>query len=245
MISKDDWQNAYPELLADGRKRVGPPPTADEVEALFRGDLPEAEAERVRELLAYYPELARVMTEPFPETAEGVLTDDELAEDLARIRGRVRAVPAAPVVMHSRRISPRTLALVAGIVVAIGLGSLALWRPASGPRAMSAKVLYPDGRRSASTPTPMPLSTNTDYRLALVFSSTLRYPEYRLELLDLSTTPPRPVWSREGVQRQPDGTYPTTLSTTDLAPGRYRLALYGRDGDSVLLATYTVRLSAP
>src|SRR5262249_33149361 len=90
MIRKEDWDAAYREQIAGGQKRVGPPPTFEQVEALSRGELPEPEAERVRETLSYYPDLLRVLTEPFPSVADAVLTDQEIEADLARIRERAR-----------------------------------------------------------------------------------------------------------------------------------------------------------
>jgi hypothetical protein len=103
MISKSDWETACDDLIAAGRKRHEPP-TAEEVEALFLGNLPEPEAARVREVLVYYPEMALAMTEPFPEDAEGVLTDAELTADLAKIKSRLQPVPLpAPVVFPARR----------------------------------------------------------------------------------------------------------------------------------------------
>jgi len=63
MISKEDWDDVYRKLIADGRNRVEGPPTFEEVEALSRGDLTEEAAERVREALSCYPDLLRVFTE--------------------------------------------------------------------------------------------------------------------------------------------------------------------------------------
>jgi len=93
-ITKDDWKRVYAQLLAEGRKRLGPPPTAEEVEALFEGRLSGKDADRVRELLAYYPEMARVWFTPFPseEEAAGILTPEELAEDISKIRRRINRI---------------------------------------------------------------------------------------------------------------------------------------------------------
>jgi hypothetical protein len=93
-ITKDDWKAAYALLLAEGRKRLGEPPTVKEVEALFEGRLSDEDADRVRELLSYYPEMARVMTQPWPteEEAAGILTPEELAEDIAKLRQRVNRI---------------------------------------------------------------------------------------------------------------------------------------------------------
>lgn len=221
MITKSDWQDAYDDLIADGRKRVAPP-TFEEVEALMRGDLPEDDAERVREQLAYYPDLARVMTEPMPMPAEPEVI---------------------PIAAHRR---PRYLTAAAAALIAVAAAAVYLqWINKTPPaRPMVAKVLYADGQRGNPEQTPIQLSTANDYQLQPVFGAGRTYREYRLDLLELEPAPERTLWSRN-VHRQANGSYPVQLSTAGLAPGRYALVLYGLDGESDRLATYTLRLSAP
>jgi hypothetical protein len=240
MTDREEWQTAYHDLLAEGRERVGAPPTVEDVEALFRGDLPEADAERVRELLAYYPEMARVMIEPFPMEPADVLSERDLAQ-IARIREHVSNIsePAEPVMAFW---SSRTFAIAAGVIIAIAIGALVL-RPTKEPRAMLTQVLQPaEEHRGASSETPVRLSKSADYTLRPIFSSTHRYREYRLELLDVSTDPERRVWLRDHVARQSDDAYPVILSTEDLEPGLYRLVLYGVNGEPERLAAYPIRL---
>lgn len=260
MISRADWDAAYQRLLAEGQKRLGPPPTFEEVDALSRGELPESEAERVRTSLAHYPELLRVLTEPFPANAEGVLTDQQLAADLARIREGVsrKTAPIAsreaapPVAPRKERFSSRTLAMAAGIAIAIAIGSVAVRQMTREPRAVVTLMLDSDGirgggRRGVPAQPPIQLSTSTDYTLQPIFTSPRHYREFRLELLDLSDgdTPPRRVWLREHVPQQPDGTLAVDLSTEDLDPGLYRLVLHGVNQTPEPVAEYTLRLSGP
>jgi hypothetical protein len=248
MINKEEWDAAYGVLIAEGRERLGAPPTFEEVEALSRGQLQEPDAERVRALLAHYPDLLRVLSEPFPETATGVLTDEQLAGDIAAIRARVQRPATSPAEFRRKRLTPRAYAIAAGIVIAIGIGSIAVRRMTHEPRAMATIVLFPDGLRGGSinpgvpAQAPVQLSTASDYTLKPAFSFRGGYDEYSLELLDLRSTPPRRVWLREHISRQPDDTYPVPLATDDLEPGLYRLVLYGSDQP---LAEYTLRLSAP
>ncbi|HEV7484500.1 MAG TPA: hypothetical protein VGQ65_02375 [Thermoanaerobaculia bacterium] len=249
MIRKEDWDAAYRRQLADGQKRLGPPPTFEEVEALSSGQLPEEEAERLRELLSHYPDMLRILTEPFPDTGDGVLSDEELKADLDKLRERIRTT-APPPLAFPRKASPwRTLPLAAGIIIAIALGGVGVWRMTSHARGVVTQVLYPErdrgiGTRGVPSATPAHLSNDTDYLLEPVFDSPRAYREYRLELLDLGTTPPRRVWLRENVTQQRDGTYPVRLSTGELDPGLYHLVLYGVDGTVVELADYTIRLKA-
>jgi hypothetical protein len=248
MIRKEDWDAVYRRQLADGQQRLGPPPTFEEVEALSSGRLPEEEAERLRELLSYYPDMLRVLTEPFPATGEGVLTDEELKTDLDKLRYRIRT-SAPPPLAFPRKESPRwALPLAAGIIIAIALGGVGVWRITSHPRGVVTQVLYPEKdrgifARGVPSATPAHLSKETDYLLQPVYDSPRAYREYRLELLDLGTAPPRRVWIRDNVTPQRDGTYPVRLSTGNLDPGLYRLVLYGVDGIVDHLADYTIRLS--
>lgn len=249
MITKEQWDAIYREEIADGQKRLGPPPTFEEVEALSRGELSDAEAQRVRELLSYYPDLLRVFTEPLPANAEGVLTDEELASDLSRIRSRLRDGQVS--VRKTARKDPawRMLAIAAGVVIAVTLGSIGVWRKTTQQRPLLTVFVYPEASRGIDARglpgvTPARISTNADYVLNPVFESRRQYREYRIELLDLTTEPPKRLWLRDHVARQPDSTYPVRLSTKDLEPGLYRLVLYGVDEAVEELAEYTLRLKA-
>jgi hypothetical protein len=249
MISREEWETVYRDLIADGQK-LGPPPTFEEVEALSEGRLQEPEAERVRELLSAYPDLLRVVTEPFDLNAEGVLTEGEIAAGLAKIRERVRPEPAPPLPFEQPRRSPRVFAIAAGVIIAVAIGAIAVRQLTNEPRGEVAQVLYPDAtrggvHRGVPNGAPVRLSTDTDYTLQPAFESRRHYGEYQLELLDLASEPPRRVWLRENVARQPDGTYPVRLATDDLEPGLYRLVLFGVGETRDSLAEYTIRLAAP
>lgn len=249
MISREDWQTARDEMIAEGRQRYEPP-TVEEVEKLFKGELGEAEADRVRNLLTYYPEMARAMTMPFPEEAEGVLTAEETEAGLAEIRRRAKLPPAR--LPRRRRTPSRPLALAAGIAVAVGIAGVAFWRSQLSQHEGVIKILYADGERGGLhrprgpyEQAPIELETKTDYILKPVFRPSHAYREYRLELFDLNAAAPRSVWSRSGVEREADGSYQAELSTKNFPPGRYRLVLYGVDEAPVPLAVYTIRLYEP
>ena len=124
MIRKEEWDAAYRRLIVDGRRDAGPPPSFEEVEALSRGELSEQDAERVRAALACYPDLLRVFSEPFPQDAAEVLSGEQLADDLAKIRERVRRSTVQPLPASRRRTSPRGWAIAAGLAIAIAAGSI-------------------------------------------------------------------------------------------------------------------------
>ena len=239
-MTKADWQQARRDLLEEGRKRVGPPPPVETVEALLRGELPQAEAERVRAVLAYYPQLDRVMTANPNENDEIVLTEKEKQADLERLRQRLE--------FQSRRqpySRTRTFALAAGIVIAVAIagGVMMRTRP-NPPGSVVTKVLSADEERAERGAGGVPdiiLAPSTDYLLKPLHRPDREYREYRFELLDLRAAPSRSRWIRNNVKREPDGSFPISFSTDDLAPGRYELVL---SGDSHRLATYTLRVES-
>lgn len=67
MITKRDWDEALDAWVDNERKRLGGPPTPEEVVQFKLGKLSASEAARVRALLVYYPELTSILTEPLEE----------------------------------------------------------------------------------------------------------------------------------------------------------------------------------
>ena len=57
----NEWDEALDAWIEDERERLGGPPTPEEVVAYTRGELSDADAERVRALLVYYPELTSLL----------------------------------------------------------------------------------------------------------------------------------------------------------------------------------------
>ena len=62
MITKDDWNAALDTWVAAERERLGGPPAPAEIVAYVRGELPAEDAERVQELLVYYPDLTPLLS---------------------------------------------------------------------------------------------------------------------------------------------------------------------------------------
>src|SRR5437868_3760360 len=78
MATRTDWEAAAKALMASERERLGGPLTVAEVDAYYRGELPEEQAARVRALLVY-------------GDGEPVLTPEELAEDRAKLYAAIAA----------------------------------------------------------------------------------------------------------------------------------------------------------
>lgn len=244
-----DWNTVYRRLIAEGRERAGDPPTADEVDALFRGDLPEEEAARVRGLLVYYPEIARVMTQPPPPEVTNVLTDAERAQDWEAIKRRiVPPVPFKQPISRPKR-QPRLLAYAAAAALAfLGVIFYFEWRPATPAggvnpplvaRRIERRELRPDGiLRGNEPPAAIVLAVADEYALKLLTAHERRYESYRIDVVDLNTA--RVIRTRSGIADSPNGTFEINLSSQVLRPGgRYEFVLYGM---SSRLATYTVRV---
>lgn len=247
MTTTRDWRDARRDLLEEGRKRVGPPPDVEKVEALLRGDLPEAEAQHMREVLVYYPELVTVMTASAPPQAEAILTDAQRDTDFDRIRQRL-GLPSGVTIQPRHDDRRWSFALAAGLVLALMMaGGIVVMRWNREPRPLTTKVLLADADRTvrgSPSSSAVVLISGTDYLLKPLYRSSRAYREHRLELVDLNTTPPRSVWTRN-VKRLPEGSFPAQLSTEDLAPGQYQLVLYGIDTAPERLATYTLWVDTP
>lgn len=267
MITKSDLQKANEKLKAEARRRLGDPPTAEELVAYAKGELAPADAERVRELLVAYPELARAIAEPFPsEGAEpgddDYLSDAEFAPRWAALRQRMaangHAAAAIPqrvalsdgrIVRFHRRVE---LALAAMLVLAFGgylLEAQANRRIAmkaerlAQPRVMwQEQPLMPDGHRGLSDATLTLSPAGNAYMLAPMLVNADAYAKYRAEMLD-TTAKPRQIWNTDALDRRPGDTFAILVPSEFLSSGhRYQLVLYGVDGTAQeRLASYTFR----
>src|SRR5215212_5892851 len=99
MISRSDWKAVHEDMIAEDRRTLGAPPTAEELLAYTRGELAPDEAERIRELLVAYPELAQALTEPFPEEDAkrgdaDFLSDEQVAKNWASLQQRIHGTAA-------------------------------------------------------------------------------------------------------------------------------------------------------
>lgn len=109
------------------------------------------------------------------------------------------------------------------------------------------RLLMPDGQRgSVTAQPPVPLPSKTDYFLLIpALINHPQYPDYQLDIFDLSEAKPRKIWSRKGLRRRSDDTFNILVPRAFLKPSQYRLDLYGVEpgGQRQPLATYTIRFS--
>lgn len=269
MIKKSEWQAAYGELIAARRRELGDPPSEEELLSYSRGELSEPEAARVRDLLVCYPELIAVL-EPLPSPAAGQpedadsLSQEELAQDWVSLQARLGAQHAGrdawregdeetsaagwPVAGPAlRRLRRWQLSAAAAALLAVVFAGLLVrtQRDLREPRYdVEHRLLLPDGERGGAQQPPIPLPSEAEYFLLIpALVNAPRFPDYRLDIVDLNGQGERMIWSASGLRRRSDDTFELWVPRSFLEPGKYRLVLHGLDGRPVELARYTVRLS--
>lgn len=248
MIGKDDWHAAAEELMARERERLGGPPTPEEVVAYSRGELSDEQAERVRALLVHYPQLTDVLTEP-PPVDDGVLTDEEVAQDWAKLRARLASAPA-PIVAHPLFTMTHVLAIAASLaIVFVALLFVQSRRnqvrliseldePGLGQRHIVMPII---GRRGVSLPRPYPLPSDEKlYWIAPALLGEPHHAVYGLDIFDVRVSPPRRIWSNRNLAVKPSDEFEVAIPRTLLDPGIYRLDVYG---DGHPLGQYLVSVS--
>lgn len=238
MSDKADWQAAHDQMVEEERRRLGEPPTAEEVLAYTRGELAPDDEARVRALLVCYPELARTLTQPFSNGDSAPLSDAEVSRHWAAFRKRVDLAPPGRV-LHFWRASA---ALAAALALLFGA---LLWREqqrSAEPRAWEGHLLLPDGQRGGEPPAAA-LPADEDVVVFLPLIDPRQFADYRLEIVDLSAGAPRRVWSRTGVRRGENDTFVVHLPRAFAAPGRYQFVIYGIEGArEERLSSYSVRV---
>jgi hypothetical protein len=243
-MKNDDWAAAEDEFMSEERERLGGPPTPEEIAALMRGELSASEAARVRALCVYYPALTDVLLEKAPVEETVVVPREEVARTWESLRLRL---DDAPHFSRKRRIVRTALPLAAMLAVGFFAGFITKSLKNDAPRAFDVPhELHPVAvRRGAAEARPhlLPASEN-DYLLVLMLGRETNYREYRVDLVDRETTPPRVIWRSSGVARVDDRPFTIAVPRTFVDPGVYELELYGLDGESHHLASYVVRVAS-
>jgi hypothetical protein len=270
MTNKSEWQEANRRLTGEERRKLGDPPTAEEMLAYSRGELSEHEQERIRELLVAYPELARMYAACFPAEGDAVPEEEVMAgwTELQRRLG-VDGVAGSSGVPGSqpgtrraespslqrgaerfvfRHYVPTTIAAAFALVF-FALFVQAESRARSHERALlqprivgAAQELEPGGRRGAAAPT-MLRNDGEEYLLKPRLFGRVRHPHYSLELQDESGTV---LWTNHSAQPGEDDAFQITIPHGFLRPGTaYRLLVFGLNGDTrAEVATYDIAVPA-
>ncbi len=240
MTNKSDWQEANRRLMAEQRKNLGEPPTAEELQAYSRGELSESEEERIRDLLVAYPELSRMYAAPFAEEAQAGISDDEIAAGLKDVQRRI-GTTAVPLRRPVRHYLPTTIAAALALLF-FGLYVQADGRNRPLPRILGApQEIYPDAVRGEGAATPLSKDDGEAYLLRAHVINEMRYRDYEIELHDAKSM----VWSRHTSELSSDGAFSIVIPHDFLRAGvTYQLRIFGVDGNTRRhIGTYDVAAS--
>jgi hypothetical protein len=243
MITKSEWRAVSRQVMADEGRKLGDPPTAEEMLAYSRGQLTPEEEARVRERLVCHPDLVRTLTVPFPtEGAEpgdpDFLPDEEFARHWASLRKRMkpRTERDAGRVLQFTRVFA---AIAATLAVVFGAMLWEANRRAKLPQVWEDQVLYPDGARG---PEAAPVLTAQGESIVLLTPlHGAHYDRYRLELVDLDTN--RVVWKKPAPRVRDTDSFVIVIPRVFLSPGRYQVAVYGSGPErEQQVGTYSFRV---
>ena len=247
MTNESDWQAVQQEMTAEDRRRLGEPPTAEEMLAYTRGELSAETAGRVRAWLVCNPDLARALMQPFPadDAKPGdpdFLSPEELAKHWTALQQRIH-VPAS--MGRVLQFPSRWTALAAAVaLVFAGLYWQAeskarrLDRQLHEPRALESQLLLPDGRRGGDLATPLTASGERIV-LDLALFNASRFATYRVEMSDET----RPPWRSAAIRAADEETLSVDVSRTYLKPGKYQIVVFGIEGArEERLDSYTLRV---
>lgn len=231
-MDKSDWVSAYRLVVAEGRERIGGPPTAEELLKLSAGELSEAEAANVRERISLYPDLARVLAAPFPEAAGAP----------------ENVVPYPPKEAMVWKISALAAAAVAIVFAWLWMRAATerntFRRIHAEPQASIDNIVFSMDPDRGGPPPERRVSSRADYFLFLptLAPGDPAYPDYRVELIDVTADPPRIVWQRTGILRRSDNSFEIVVPRSSLEPHKYQLVITGVGTDEPReLARFTFR----
>jgi hypothetical protein len=245
MITKLELQAIHSQILAERRDRLGPPPTNDELLAFMRGELPPREEARVRELLIAYPELARAVSEPFPDDdanpgEDGYLSEAELSAHWNSLQKSIHGDP----VRRRVRVWQWTSAALAAALMVVFVGLVRERQAALAPQvSLDAKLLVPDGQRGPGDAFPAVSAEGDSFSVMASMVNPPAFPAYRIELAD---TDHHVLWSSGALPRPANDTFNVTIRRALVAPGNYRLLIFGVSGErQERLASYSLRVPEP
>jgi hypothetical protein len=266
MNTKSDWQEVNRQLREESRGSGAEPPTAETLVAYKRGELSEEQAEHVREWLVTYPELARMVAEPFPAAAEpgdpDFLSEDELDTRWNALQARMErpsnVVAYAPAEGRVLQFWRAGAALAAALAMVFGAltwsaetraskaetqaGKLA--KQLTLPRVISEEqLLLPDGRRGGNDPAAVLTTAGDSFLLVAPLLGEKHFESYRIELISAATGDSQPLWVSSSLQPRQEGTFEILVPREFLVAGKYRLELYGLAGaEQEHLNSFTIRV---
>ncbi len=243
-----DWKATLDEILAERRKELGDPPSADDMIALRAGELSDAERSALLEHAAVDPEVARELfgVLRFPEPGDdevGESDEDGVGERWRALRERLRAEGDLPVKTSApRRVAwlPLAAMFVLGVGLSLLVGRLRDGDPVAGARIAAPRInlsiveLLPVGdevsgpRGAPEVVTVAAGAGGLVLALAVPDLAPERGP-FRLELTRGDGT----ASTVEGLTPGAGGVFMLDLPREDLTGGRHQLRLLDREGRPV------------
>jgi hypothetical protein len=252
MITKSDWQAVHQEMTADERRKLGEPPTTEEMLAYSRGELSANDAERVRAWLVFHPEMARALTQPFPEDDAqpgdpDFLSEAELAKRWTSLQQRIHGADVVAARPEGRvlQFSPVWTALAATLALVFGglfwQAKTELRRLTTQPWAVETQVLEAEAQRSVGDRA-IPIECKGDFVSLVATLPNSGFERYRIEMTDVTSVSPR-RW-KDTVRAGDDGVMTVLVPCGYLKRGRYDMVVYGLTGanEEQRLDSYKVRV---
>ncbi|HET8773669.1 MAG TPA: hypothetical protein VFP80_07755 [Thermoanaerobaculia bacterium] len=225
MIRKSDWQAVQDEMIAEDRRTLGEPPTAEEVLAYSRGELAPEEEARVRSLLVAYPELTLALTAPFPAEDGEDVPEEEVSRRWESFRAQVRPQEKDEKTGKVLPFWRASFALAA--TLALVFGGLLWHQSRPGPRMVGeVRELFAGGQRGGSS-RPVTLDAGTPAVLMVPVYATGSFQGYRLKLVGAND---RVLWRSGLLERPADDAFHIDVPGDWLDAGDYRVVLYGIQG---------------
>ena len=257
MAGQDDLVASLQAIMAARGEQLGEPPTPEELLAYRDGRLGEEERQAIADKLVLYPDAARTLAdlaafpdvEPAPGTPE--LSAEEIGARWQTFRRRLADRPpprAAPISVTFWRRPAWQLAAAALLGLAIGWAAgfaARAWRDSSGAavNVQIAELSPADGEGARSAIKPVTLGEGSEELLLVLGAATREEPTFQDYEAEVSDALGRRVWSRGGLRPTELGTFQLAFRRGALAPGRYRIDLFGRSpGGKILVGSYTLWL---
>lgn len=245
MNGNSDWTAVHEQMLAEARQKLGAPPTAEELLAYSRGELPPDEEERVRALLVCYPDLARTLLCPGEDEIVPELTQEQIAADWKSLQKKIHGTRSDD---RGGNVLPfwRFSAAIAA-TLAVVFGGL-LWRARSElaePRVPVEYSLQPEGgvRGGGDPSEAITIGGNVVLFVGRI-GEDRGFDQFKAELAD-AAKPGRRLWISAPFRVDGADHFSIFVPANRLERGRrYRVVLYGVDGTrEERLETYSILIS--